>query len=751
MKNHLLRGVSAHALFKTDYFNLAFIIVLFSFFIGKKTTQAQFCLQNAHLGVQSTSLGSPLEGPFQPDEIIVIGLYLEWESIGCNWLHGLVPTFGNGWSPSSFMPSGEPFDVPVRLNQGIGNFEWYPAGVYFNNFGSQYYQPGVQMPPGWFMTGTSGSPNSGCDAQAHNYDPNCSCGIIQGCNSRMQYYTVMTLKTRSASDCAAGLNDLTVDFKIFSDWETGAAPGPGCMDHPSLVKNWALDCSSAGPELLSISHSTFSNHALEIDLNNFLVDPTIPEVTFNWEVQAPTFIAGASSCNDDCGSLIEHTLINNGPVEGIVQYIVTAFNADGIAGTPATFDVAVMSALDVIIEEPGIVCIGECVQLTAIANGGEGNYSYEWENGTGLSTEVCPTESTTYEVTVTDGNGDTVTDEVEVMVKEGPTIAMQPEFIAAPCYGLAPNFLSFTTNAVDFNYSWAGPGITINNMNADTIWPELAGSYELTLVDNISGCQSVETGYITDHFPDPVTISTSESSVCWGSTTYDILSAEPAGGIWTGSVNAQGHFDASNLGTQELTYSYEDLNGCISTESLTIQVADAELPDLEKTEPLLGQYCVGTTYTYCTTAAEEAATYFWEMENADLQAITGDGNCVELIWENEQIAPELCVYYQTNDGCRSAAYCFEGINVVGDWACTVGTSDLISKGFDIFPNPTRDIINIHSDHPFEYVKIYDALGQLKLVEKFSSTSEVNLSISDFSAGIYFMNINETVVKKFIVR
>ncbi|GHA55584.1 hypothetical protein GCM10007389_03860 [Pontibacter akesuensis] len=59
-----------------------------------------------------------------------------------------------------------------------------------------------------------------------------------------------------------------------------------------------------------------------------------------------------------------------------------------------------------------------CATLTASTpTDGSGMYTYTWSNGqTGQSIQVCPDETTTYTVTVTDSNGRTGTDEVQVCV-----------------------------------------------------------------------------------------------------------------------------------------------------------------------------------------------------------------------------------------------------------------------------------------------------------------------------------------------
>ena len=64
------------------------------------------------------------------------------------------------------------------------------------------------------------------------------------------------------------------------------------------------------------------------------------------------------------------------------------------------------------------ICEGENVTLSANATGGDGNYTFTWDNSIpdGNSHTVAPNASLTYNVTVTDGNGCTTTDQITISV-----------------------------------------------------------------------------------------------------------------------------------------------------------------------------------------------------------------------------------------------------------------------------------------------------------------------------------------------
>jgi hypothetical protein len=73
---------------------------------------------------------------------------------------------------------------------------------------------------------------------------------------------------------------------------------------------------------------------------------------------------------------------------------------------------------------PGIISRGDLSRLLAVASGGEQPYSYAWSPATGVdaaheaATGASPDETTTYTVVVTDANGRTAQDSVEVEVDD---------------------------------------------------------------------------------------------------------------------------------------------------------------------------------------------------------------------------------------------------------------------------------------------------------------------------------------------
>ena len=68
----------------------------------------------------------------------------------------------------------------------------------------------------------------------------------------------------------------------------------------------------------------------------------------------------------------------------------------------------------------------------------------------------------------------------------------------------------------------------------------------------------------------------------------------------------------------------------------------------------------------------------------------------------------------------------------------------------MYPNPTKDVLNLFANTPITDVKIVNVLGQV-LLNKTSNTSISQIDVSSLAAGNYFISVtseNRTKVLQF---
>ena len=78
---------------------------------------------------------------------------------------------------------------------------------------------------------------------------------------------------------------------------------------------------------------------------------------------------------------------------------------------------------------------------------------------------------------------------------------------------------------------------------------------------------------------------------------------------------------------------------------------------------------------------------------------------------------------------------------------SLSTKNNDNKDFQIFPNPTSDLLNIRSSFKFEKIIIYDMLGQEVMSTNVKSLNYFNIDIRHLSKGSYIISINSETISQ----
>ena len=228
------------------------------------------CVANATIEAIQTSMGSPLNGPYLPDEVVEFRYAINEYRVSqlseinnCAWLQGIVPIYGNGWDPNSFTPTGEPEMVSQPIAQYRGAWDWFDS-ISFNfetalftvgNFDNDPelelcsfweagcsnagIQAGTILPPGWFAVDT-----------AQGSSPNRTFGDGAHCDTVYNGWEVtFQLKARSFNNLIQDSSQLDCSVKMYtlSDGHTGAWIGPEDLckdDRPAILQATLKNCQS---------------------------------------------------------------------------------------------------------------------------------------------------------------------------------------------------------------------------------------------------------------------------------------------------------------------------------------------------------------------------------------------------------------------------------------------------------------------------------------------------------------------------
>lgn len=273
----------------------------------------EFCNIQDKIYAVNTSLGSPLQGPYQPSEEVTFCYELnEWIKRGCNGVQGIVPTFGPAWDESNFNFFGEPLQIDTALSTvSSGNWDWYTLGDVRYNFTNPEggYDGGQGLPAGWYFINS--------EAPLPNDDPDSSYGDIKDCDEDDSMWKVcFTLKTKSF--CETNL-DATISMKTFSDGEIGINVDQSCkFDVETTLETFMSCCLNPLVDQIS-NYSICSGDSVFVLFESNLSSP----VVYSWEVFPDPNVIGAS---EGIGVGIFQELFNLGSTDQKVIYQVTAVN-----------------------------------------------------------------------------------------------------------------------------------------------------------------------------------------------------------------------------------------------------------------------------------------------------------------------------------------------------------------------------------------------------------------------------------------
>jgi len=192
-------------------------------------------------------------------------------------------------------------------------------------------------------------------------------------------------------------------------------------------------------------------------------------------------------------------------------------------------------------------CKGSDILLTADANSGISQLSYQWQlNGSDISTgsSHTATQAGTYTVEVTDTFGCSAITPASGIVEfllPSVTISGSGVFCSA-------DTVAWTANATPGSgaittYQWKRDGQPVGT-NSPTYTPSQAGNYEVQVTD-INGCTVLETKRLLE-IPTPVVLITGNDMICTGDTVALTANAAAGGGAVISSY--QWRLNGINIG-----------------------------------------------------------------------------------------------------------------------------------------------------------------------------------------------------------
>ena len=411
------------------------------------------------------------------------------------------------------------------------------------------------------------------------------------------------------------------------------------------------------------------------------------------------------------------------------NYLITVTDNVGCV-TVASYVInePVLFTSQIVVTNP-VSCYGMCNAALMVSTGGDntGPISYLWMPGALTSDSVYGFCADTVSVIVTNGNGCASS---STMIIPQPDVfsvntTSTDNLCAGSANGTATAVMTGGTAPFQFYWNSTPPQFT------ETVVGLSSGTYTVIVTD-LHGCTSSSQATVSNQPAVPIVLNivNIQDNSCFGESEGSAMVSTSGGTppytyLWN-STPPQPSFYAHNLPAGTYTITVTDNLGCTSSIDAVVS------------EPaqVVSSFVFGTNQgTVIFINQSSPGTYYWNFSDGSSSTITSPVHDY-FISGNYNVC--LTVY----DICDTVTSCQEVPVII------VNSSLIASETFSVYPNPAQSVLFIETGtkwHSEYSLKLYDKLGRV-LCSKTFSGSQSSIDVSLLPAGMYFLMINEKVVK-----
>lgn len=468
------------------------------------------------------------------------------------------------------------------------------------------------------------------------------------------------------------------------------------------------------------------------------------------DANGPTFTSVSHtdlSCNGSADGTITVNSVSGG--SGTLQYSVdgsvwqTSQNFTGLAA--GTYSVLVKDAngcvgqTSITLTEPTAITVTTVVtdvtcngsssgSITVNAAGGSGTLAYQLYGHTGYqaSNVFNNIPAGLYMVVVRDAAG--CIGYIYATVTEPSAIIIGAGVLNVSCNGGSNGAIYVNANGGTGTLQYSLNGVTYQS---STIFTGLtAGNYTIYVKD-ASGCVVTAPKTVTQ--PAVLSVASSVSDVMCAGGNDGVIDLTVYGGVypytfdWSNNASTE---DVFNLASGTYSVTVTDDNGCVNTQSFTIN---------QPVNPLIVNGVI-------TNASSQTASD----GSIDITPTGGNGPYT-FLWSNNATTEDLTgltpgVYTvmitDANDCSTSGTYTVS-------FAIGIATQS-VAEGISLYPNPAHENFTIDAGiNTVDKLEVMNVLGQVAYAAE-PKTTKVQVSTDSFTPGIYFVRIyskGEVITKR----
>ena len=449
----------------------------------------------------------------------------------------------------------------------------------------------------------------------------------------------------------------------------------------------------------------------------------------------------------------------------------------------------------------GAICIGDSVELENSTSG----FNYQWyKDGQVLSKATMniykASQSGKYQLTLSFNGCTDTSNFFQLSVGQKPTVSLNS--FSAIC-----NTTSFDTlkGGMPAGGIFINPYVSGNLFVINSAGP---GNHKIIYsYTGANGCSDTASQILKVN-PLPAVTLAAFNPICEASSAFSLNTGLPIGGSYSVNGSAGGMFDAKVVGngSHTVTYSFTDANSCTNTASQNIAVV--ALPIVTFILPFQSRrVCEGSaafsingsnptggvfsgitgvsgfnfvpiaagvgihsiTYSYtdgvtgCKNSAKDSVTI---KALPAAPTITQNGNELSATaadsyqWYDKDgivVGENKRIYNPIQSGLYSATItvggCTSKISSVFDYDKTLSISDINSKDYSIYPNPSEGNVTIEGEN-LSIIRLFDLSGKELIQSEVVSSLATELNIEELTSGAYILEVqfeNGTSIREVLIR
>jgi hypothetical protein len=307
------------------------------------------------------------------------------------------------------------------------------------------------------------------------------------------------ITTGDVSVCRGLPGTLTVQGAASYQWSTGET-----TSEITVIPLQSTTYTVTGIDKNGCSASSFATLAI-VELPVLTINPSqvcLDSTTILIASGANTYTWQPVNFQGDSLTINPHTIAE-------LNYTVSATSTATGCSNSITHNVKVVNCTQLTVTTNTITsCAQQCSNITAYCDGGKKPYTYLWNNGlTTSSINVCPTVTTQYSVTVTDGNGQSASALAMFNINYPIQVSTNS---ASICWGETGTLTASGANSYWWNVNVAGPIVKDK--------PLVTTSYTVTGTD-VNGCTTSASAQIVVN-PLPTLSVVGNGSICKGDVAF---------------------------------------------------------------------------------------------------------------------------------------------------------------------------------------------------------------------------------------